>query len=176
MNIPNLLTLFRILLVPLFVIFLIYGHTFYAFLTFVLAGITDALDGMIARIFNQKTLLGAYLDPIADKLLLSASYIMLAVIGVLPAWLTVLVLSRDIFILIGIAVLFANHRPIEIKPTILGKVSTFIQISTVIISLAVAQPIQSLQPVLIPSIHLTTIFTLITGFHYAYIGIRQMGD
>src|SRR3989304_4311214 len=74
MNIPNLLTLFRILLVPLFVIFLIYGHTFYAFLTFVLAGITDALDGMIARIFNQKTLLGAYLDPIADKLLLSASH------------------------------------------------------------------------------------------------------
>ncbi|MDO8446379.1 MAG: CDP-alcohol phosphatidyltransferase family protein [Deltaproteobacteria bacterium] len=172
MNIPNLLTLFRILLVPLFVIFLIYGHTFYALLTFVLAGITDALDGLIARVFNQKTLLGAYLDPIADKLLLSASYIMLAVIGVLPAWLTVLVLSRDIFILIGIAVLFANHRPLEIKPTILGKVSTFIQISTVVVALA----IPSLQPVLAPSIYLTTIFTLISGFHYTYIGIRQMGD
>ena len=75
MNIPNLLTLFRILLVPIFVTLLIYGQTFYAFLALMIAGVTDALDGFIARVFNQKTLLGAYLAPISDKLLLVTSYL-----------------------------------------------------------------------------------------------------
>lgn len=176
MNIPNLLTLFRILLVPLFVIQLIYGQTFYAFLTFIIAGITDAVDGLIARLFHQKTLLGAYLDPIADKLLLVTSYVVLAVIGIIPPWLTVLVLSRDIVILVGIAVLFVNHKPLEIRPTILGKVSTFAQIATVVIALSAALPVAVLHPSLKPAVYLTAFFTLISGFHYTYIGVRQMGE
>lgn len=176
MNIPNLLTLLRILLVPLFVIFLIYGHTFYAFLTFIVASITDALDGLIARLFNQKTVLGAYLDPIADKLLLVTSYIVLAIIGVIPPWLTVLVISRDILIMIGIAVLFVNHKSLDIRPSIPGKVSTCLQIATVVIALSVAQPAAFLQPLMSPSIYLAAVFTLISGFHYAYIWVRKMGN
>lgn len=176
MNIPNLLTFFRILLVPLFVIFLIYGHTFYAFLTFVTAGVTDALDGFIARVFSQKTVLGAYLDPIADKLLLVTSYIVLAVIGIIPPWLAVLVISRDILIMIGLAVLFINHKSLEIRPSILGKVSTFIQITTVVIALSVAQPVLVLQPFLKRSIFLAAVFTILSGFHYTYIWVRQMGE
>lgn len=176
MNVPNLLTLLRIALVPVFVIFLIYGYTFYAFLTFILAGITDALDGLIARFFNQKTLLGAYLDPIADKLLLATSYIVLAVIGIIPPWLTVLVISRDIVILAGIAVLFVNHKSLEIKPTIVGKASTFTQISTVVIALSVDLPVEALQPFLKQSIYLTAVFTILSGFHYTYIGVKKMGD
>lgn len=176
MNIPNILTLFRILLVPIFVILLIYGYSFYAFLAFIIAGITDALDGFIARFFNQKTVLGAYLDPIADKLLLVTSYIVLAVIGIIPAWLTVLVISRDIYILMGVAVLFFNNRSPEIKPTILGKVSTFTQIATVVIALSVAQPIAVFQPFLNPSIYLASILTLISGLQYTYIGIGKMGE
>lgn len=176
MNIPNLLTLFRIVLVPLFVILLIYGQTFYAFLVFLTAGITDALDGFIARVFSQKTLLGAYLDPIADKLLLVTSYIVLAIIGLIPPWLAVLVISRDIVILIGVAVLFLNHKPIEIRPTILGKISTFAQMGTIVIVLSSVQPIAFFHPLLIPVIYLTAFFTLLSGFHYTYIGVRQMGE
>ena len=176
MNIPNSLTFLRILLVPLFVILLIYGHTFYAFLTFIIASITDAVDGLIARLFNQKTILGAYLDPIADKLLLVTSYIVLAVIGIIPPWLTVLVISRDIVILMGAAILFINNRSLEIRPSIPGKVSTFLQIATIVIALSIAQPAEVLKPLILPSIYLTTIFTLISGFHYAYVGVRKMAD
>ena len=176
MNIPNALTLFRMLLVPFFVIFLLYGHPLYAFLTFALAGVTDALDGFIARVFHQKTILGAYLDPIADKLLIVTSYIMLAVIDLLPPWLSVLVISRDIVILLGIVVLFINNKSIEIKPTIIGKISTFTQIATVVVALAVAQPIQIIHPFLEVSIFLTAVFTVISGFQYTYIGVRQMGE
>ena len=176
MNIPNLLTLFRILLVPIFVILLIYGQTFYAFLTFIVAGVTDALDGFIARVFNQKTVLGAYLDPIADKLLLVTSYIVLAIIDIIPPWLAVLVISRDIFILIGVAVLFINHKSIEIRPTLLGKVSTFMQLTTVVIALSVAQPLLALQPFLIGSIYLAAALTLLSGFHYTFLWVRQMGE
>src|SRR4030065_667225 len=176
MNIPNLLTLFRILLVPIFVILLIYGQTFYAFLAFMIAGVTDALDGFIARVFSQQTVLGAYLDPIADKLLLVTSYIVLAIIGIIPPWLAVLVISRDIFILIGGAVLFLNHKSFEIRPTLLGKVSTFFQLATVVIALSVAQPLLGLQPFLIGSIYLAAALTLLSGFHYTFLWVRQMGE
>jgi len=176
MNIPNLLTLFRILLVPIFVILLIYGQTFYAFLAFMIAGVTDALDGFIARVFSQQTVLGAYLDPIADKLLLVTSYIVLAIIGIIPPWLAVLVISRDIFILIGVAVLFLNHKSFEIRPTLLGKVSTFFQLATVVIALSVAQPLLGLQPFLIGSIYLAAALTLLSGFHYTFLWVRQMGE
>lgn len=176
MNIPNLLTLFRILLVPIFVTLLIYGQTFYAFLAFILAGVTDALDGFIARVFNQKTVLGAYLDPIADKLLLVTSYIVLAIIDIIPPWLAVLVISRDIFIMIGVAILFLNHKPIEIRPTLLGKVSTFMQLATVVIALSVVQPVLALQPFLVLSIYLAAALTLLSGFHYTYRWIKEMGE
>lgn len=176
MNIPNLLTLFRILLVPIFVILLIYGQTFYAFLAFMIAGVTDALDGFIARFFNQKTVLGAYLDPIADKLLLVTSYIVLAIIGIIPPWLAVLVISRDIVILTGVAVLFLNHKFFEIRPTLLGKVSTFFQLTTVVIALSVTQPLLALQPFLTGSIYLAAALTLLSGFHYTFIWVRQMGE
>lgn len=176
MNIPNLLTLFRILLVPIFVILLIYGQTFYAFLVFMIAGVTDALDGFIARVFRQKTVLGAYLDPIADKLLLVSSYIVLAIISIIPPWLAVLVISRDIFILTGVAILFLNHKSFEIRPTLLGKVSTFFQLTTIVIALSVALPLLALQPFLTGSIYLSAALTILSGFHYAFIWVRQMGE
>jgi cardiolipin synthase len=175
MNIPNLLTLLRVILVPLFVILLIYGHTSYAFLVFIIAGVSDAMDGMIARWFNQKTIVGEYMDPIADKLLLVTSYVVLAVIDVIPPWLTVLVISRDVIIITGVAVLFFMNKPPEIRPTILGKASTFTQISTVIIALSAIQPFPAFEHLLTPGIYLAASLTILSGFHYTYIGIRQMG-
>jgi cardiolipin synthase len=100
MNLPNLLTLIRILLIPLFVILIINQSFSWALIVFALAGITDGIDGLIARITRQRTELGAYLDPIADKLLLAAGFITLAIIEMLPSWLAVIVIARDMIILL----------------------------------------------------------------------------
>ena len=131
MNIPNFLTLFRIILVPAFVIFLIQEEYDKALIVFVVAGLTDALDGTLARLLKCQTVLGAYLDPIADKLLLVTSYATLAILGIIPAWLAVLVISRDFIILMGIAILTLMSIPYEIKPAIVSKVTTALQISTI---------------------------------------------
>ncbi len=96
----------RIFLVPVLVIFLIQGSFLNAFIVFIVAGITDALDGFLARILNQKTVLGAYLDPLADKALLISTFVTLSILGIIPAWLTVIVVSRDFVILLGVSVLF----------------------------------------------------------------------
>src|SRR5512136_3396512 len=110
MNLPNLLTLIRILLISLFVILIIDKSFSWALIIFALAGITDAVDGLIARITHQRTELGAYLDPIADKLLLSSAFVTLAIIERIPSWLTVIVVTRDIIILIGFLMFFlTNH-------------------------------------------------------------------
>ena len=98
-NIPNLLTLFRILITPLFVIFMIKGHYRLALLMFFLAGVSDGLDGLFCPLVQQKTVLGAHLDPIADKLLLISAFVALAVQQTIPSWLAVVVISRDILIL-----------------------------------------------------------------------------
>jgi len=131
MNVPNALTLLRIALVPVLAILLIQGLYIKALLVFTLTSLTDALDGFVARQFNMQTELGAYLDPVADKTMLSTCYITLAITGNMPAWLAVLVISRDIIILLGIAILFLMSVPFEIKPTLISKVTTTFQIITV---------------------------------------------
>lgn len=132
MNLPNSLTLLRIALVPVLAILLIQGLYFEALLVFTLTSITDALDGFLARQFNMQTELGAYLDPIADKAMLSTCFITLAITGNMPAWLAVLVISRDIIILLGILVLFLMSVPFQIKPSLISKITTTFQIITVL--------------------------------------------
>ena len=112
MNVPNLLTLLRIILSPVIVILLIQGAFFKALIVFIVAGITDALDGFLARVLHQQTVLGAYLDPIADKALLASSFITLSVLHIIPGWLTVIVISRDFIILLGISVLSIMSIPV----------------------------------------------------------------
>ena len=131
MSIPNFLSLFRIVLVPVTVIFLIDGSYVKALVIFTLAGITDGLDGFLARVLNQKTILGAYMDPIADKALLTSCFVTLSVLGIIPGWLTVIVVSRDFIILFGISVLFMVSVPFEIKPAFVSKVTTALQLITV---------------------------------------------
>src|SRR5512136_1094174 len=123
MNLPNLLTLIRILLISLFVILIIDKSFSWALIIFALAGITDGMDGLIARITHQRTELGAYLDPIADKFLLTAAFVTLAIIEIIPNWLPAIVITRDIIILGGFFVLtLTNHRP-KIQPTWISKVT-----------------------------------------------------
>jgi len=136
LNLPNLLTLLRIGAIPLFLILLTDERYTEALLVFVVAGVTDSLDGAIARLTNSHTALGAYIDPLADKLLLLSSFIILAFLGFVPHWLAILVISRDIIILLGFAVLyFITGHSITVRPTLVGKASTFFQLFTVTLTL-----------------------------------------
>ncbi|MGE0824954.1 MAG: CDP-alcohol phosphatidyltransferase family protein [Candidatus Binatia bacterium] len=132
MNIPNFLTLLRICAIPLFLILLTDHRYTEALVIFALAGVTDSLDGAIARLTNSRTTLGSYIDPLADKLLLVSSFLILTFLGHIPAWLTILVITRDVIILLGFGVLFMiTGRSIVIRPTFIGKASTFFQLLTV---------------------------------------------
>ena len=128
MNIPNSLTLGRIVLVPLLVWLIISHEMLAAFLVFLLAGISDALDGFLAKRFNWHTELGAYLDPIADKALLVSIYVTLGFAGHLPLWLVIAVVSRDILIVGAVLLSWMMSRPIAMQPLLISKVNTFSQI------------------------------------------------
>jgi cardiolipin synthase len=175
MNIPNIITIVRILSVPVFVICLLYDRLVIALLIFVGAGISDGLDGWIARVYGQKTTMGAYLDPIADKLLLTTAYVVLAILGNIPGWLTVTVIARDVVIALGILVLYLTSHRVEIKPVFIGKTSTFVQIVTIAWALvATSSPFfQSSLPHLI---WLTAALACLSGLQYIYIGIKYLSE
>jgi len=139
MNIPNVLTLIRIILTPLFVILMIQENYLLALLAFTSAGLTDALDGLLARWLKQRTRIGAVLDPIADKALLSTAYVVTAITAMVPAWLSVLVISRDLIIMLGVLILFLFKGGVEIRPTALGKFTTLVQLGTILLVLVDSQ-------------------------------------
>ena len=173
MNIPNSLTLLRIILVPVIVIFLIDGDYPGAMIIFIIAGITDGLDGFLARILKQKTVLGAYLDPLADKALLISSFITLSVLGIIPGWLAVIVISRDMVILLGISLLFIMSVPFEIKPAFISKVTTLFQILTVfLVLMSKSCPFFMNYGAVEVFFWMTAIVTVISGFHYLFRGIK----
>jgi cardiolipin synthase (CMP-forming) len=172
-NIPNFISMIRILLVPVLVIFLMEEKMGMALLVFVVAGVSDGLDGFIARMYKQKTVLGAYLDPIADKLLLVTSYVALAIFGLMPGWLAVLVVSRDFIILAGVGVLLLNGKKFEAKPSITSKITTVLQLATVCFFLAYEYLGSPLLEVSL--VNLTAFFTLLSGFFYIVTGFRILG-
>ncbi len=175
MNLPNTLTLIRILLIPVFVILIIYKSFWWALIVFALAGITDGIDGLIARITRQRTEMGAYLDPIADKLLLSAGFITLAIIEVIPSWLAVIVITRDMIILLGVSIMVLTHAPLKIQPSLISKITTSLQITTIILVLMVDYGPFFKQLATI-AIYATTLFTMLSGAHYIYIGTRMLNQ
>lgn len=174
MNLPNLLTLIRIILTPLLVILLIDGKFVEALIVFTIAGITDGLDGLIARWMRQKTRIGAILDPIADKLLLTSAYVTLAIIGFLPGWLAVTVISRDVIIVFGVLILFLFQGGVEIHPSVLGKITTVAQLGTIFMVL-VNHDLGWFSRIL-PFLYIATaLITVISGLHYMYLGTRFLG-
>jgi cardiolipin synthase len=175
LNIPNVLTLVRILMTPLFIILLIRTHYALALAVFTLAGITDGLDGFLARVFNQKTALGAFLDPIADKLLLTSAYAALGIQQVLPAWLSVIVISRDILIVVGILVLTLLQVSFESQPSTISKCTTVAQLTTVFLALLAIQA-PGIRHALLPLYGLSAALTVCSGLHYVYVGIRILQD
>ncbi|MGD8541102.1 MAG: CDP-diacylglycerol--glycerol-3-phosphate 3-phosphatidyltransferase [Desulfobacteraceae bacterium] len=170
-NIPNTLTVIRILLTPLFVICLLREMFIPALLVFSFAGISDGLDGFIARYFNQRTVLGAYLDPVADKLLLLSAFICLAILHVIPEWLTVLVISRDVVILIGMVSLKIFDVAVEIKPSMVSKLTTVSQLLTVFVVLL--NPVRNgFGPLSLTLFWVTAALTVASGLHYTYVGLK----
>ena len=136
----NQLTILRMLLIPAFVIQLLYGYRGWALLTFLAAGLTDLLDGLIARTTGQKTTLGAWLDPMADKLLLVTMFVMLTLPNIgsanrLPIWFTVLVISRDVAIVLTVAVVNLAVGPRTFRPSLFGKIATAVFILTGVVTL-----------------------------------------
>ena len=172
MNIPNSLTILRILLIPCYIGLLIYSRFTEALIVLIVAGLTDALDGAIARIKNQHTRLGAVLDPLADKLLLTSGFITLSMIHLIPSWVTILVVSRDVILLMGTAVAhFADYR-LDLTPTFLGKGTTFLQLSYVVLVIFLSSRHIDLI-VMLPLLFGMVSFTLLSGLHYLYRGFRH---
>jgi len=172
-SIPNLLTLTRLLLAPFVFFAILEGRHTSALILFACAALTDGVDGVLARRLGQVTSTGAYLDPIADKFLLSGVYLSLAISGSMPWWLVLMIFGRDIFLLAssGFALLFTNFR--QFQPSVWGKVSTLVQIVcavTWMLQNAVISPqLHSLaQALLWP----TAAATLGSGLHYGWRGFR----
>ena len=171
MNIPNSLTLLRILLVPVFIGFMTYGAYGVALLVLLVAGLTDAIDGLLARRWNQQTRLGGVLDPLADKLLLTSGFITLSILHLVPSWLVILVVSRDVILLLGTAVAHVTGTPIDMTPTFWGKGTTVLQLSYVLLVILLTWldlGISLLTPLLVA----TVAFTLVSGLHYVYRGYK----
>jgi cardiolipin synthase (CMP-forming) len=172
-TIPNLLTLLRMGLVPLFIIALVNGDAKKALLIFLVAGVTDALDGFIARFWRQQSLLGAYLDPIADKLLLTSAYVVLSIPSVthgtpIPLWVTILVIARDVLIVVIALVLYLAAGVRKFPPSVLSKINTVLQVVTVIlVLLSGTLPEQRwLELVSLTSVYLVAALTVATGLDY----------
>ncbi|MFM7083882.1 MAG: CDP-alcohol phosphatidyltransferase family protein [Hyphomicrobium sp.] len=128
MNLPNIITTCRIVLVPVIFWLLVTEQSILAFISFLVAGISDAVDGFLANRFNWKTELGSYLDPLADKLLIVSIFVAFGVSGVLPLWLVIAVVSRDLLIVAGVILAWLIERPFHIKPVKVSKANTVCQV------------------------------------------------
>ena len=185
-TLPNLLTIFRMVLTPVFVSMLFYQKFVWALVIFVVAGITDGLDGLLARRFDQQSQLGRILDPIADKLMLVASFVVLSMPSVFPTplprhlpipfWVTITVISRDAFILIGAAAINMVTGFRGFRPSWPGKASTVVQI-VAIAAVILAAEVRVGAGYYLPAVYAAVFaLTLLSGIHYVFFVSRLMGD
>jgi cardiolipin synthase len=169
MTVPNLLSILRILVVPIFIIYMLNNRMLASLIVFIIAVVSDALDGFIARVFHQKSNLGAHLDPLADKILLMSAYVTLAIFNLIPSWLAVLTISRDVIILLGVLVLYLNRYPVRIKPSILSKATTCMQVVTILIALS--NGYLDIQFLKVYSVWVTASVTIASGLQYMRQGL-----
>jgi cardiolipin synthase len=168
-HIPNAITVFRILLVAPVVVLMAQQRFGFALALFVTAGVSDAVDGFLAKTFHWQSRLGSYLDPLADKLLLVCSYVMLGWLGFMPAWLVVLVVLRDVVIFSGALAYYFLLRPFEGQPLLISKLNTFLQLLLVFATLVHLGMHPIPDPVLNALIALVALSTLASGISYVYI-------
>ena len=167
----NQLTILRMLIIPVFVILLVYGYRGWALVSFIVAGLTDLFDGLIARMAGQKTTLGAWLDPMADKLLLVTMFVVLTLPGLglanrLPVWFTVLVISRDVVIVLTVAVVNLAVGPRTFRPSIYGKIATATFVVTGVVALYFNY-LEQQSALVTVFVYASLAITVVSAFHYA---------
>ena len=171
---PNLLTVIRLCLAPFLVATILEGRFGIAFTLFIIAGLTDALDGLLARLLKQRTTLGQYLDPVADKLLLSTLFLVLMYKSLIPTTVTILVFGRDLGILIVAAIMYAVVGRRDFGPSIFGKANTVAQVTAVAVvllhQLTTAKWVVILRLVALDA---TIGLTILSGLHYAWIAAHR---
>ena len=174
-SMPNLLTLLRLFFIPFIIIAILDHRAVLALSLFIVAGVSDALDGLLARLLHQRTKLGEYLDPIADKLLLSSLFLVFSLTHRVAWRITVLVFSRDILMLIIGAVLYMTNTVRDMRPTLLGKLATAVQIGTLFVVL-LADVSREPWILIMRKIGLwgTIILTVLSGMHYMYLVAKRM--
>lgn len=174
MNLPNYITLLRIILIPFFVDFMVYGYYREALIVFSLACVTDALDGLLARMLKQKTELGAFLDPMADKLLILSAFLTLVYLNRIPVWLVIVVVSRDLILTMGSMIIYFTTRTLKIQPSLTGKLTTVMQLAVVILSLVLmSYGIEMRFMALL--FGATAAVTIASGAQYFVRGVRIVG-
>ena len=167
---PNQLTLLRMIILPFIVIYVVKHDFKWALALFVLAGMSDGLDGLLARTLHQQTLLGQYLDPIADKLLMSSMFLVLSIEGMIPWKFTVVVFSRDVSILLVSGVLFMIAGLRDFRPSIFGKANTFAQVAAIFfVLLLLVEPVRWVWIARTIFLRATFIFTIVSAVHYALL-------
>jgi len=172
---PNLLTLLRLFIIPFLVIEILDGHFGLAFALFMLAGISDGFDGLLARWLEQQTTLGLYLDPIADKLLLSTLFVVLTHVGLMPRYVTVLVFSRDLGILLISTLLFATNTLRDFRPSFFGKLNTLVQIVTLVAILAEhAMPNAQFPVMTMVLVRSIAVLAPLSAAQYAWIVLKRI--
>ena len=176
MNLPNLITVARAVLVPVVFWLLISGRIQTAFFFFLVAGVSDALDGYLAKRYGWQTELGAYLDPLADKLLIVSIFVALGVLGELPSWLVIAVVSRDILIIAAVVVSWLIARPVRIRPLNVSKANTAIQIVLAAFVMADAGFMLGFDMVRSVLVWLTAILTVVSLGAYIRAWLSHMND
>ena len=175
-QLPNLLTLLRMGAVPVLILFLHNGHYDVALVIFLAAGITDGLDGWIAKRFGFVTRLGAILDPLADKMLIVSTYVMLVLAGDIPFWLLLLIGFRDLGIIAGVLVLQTLHGEIQMRPSPVSKLNTFLQISLVVFVMVERVGLLALPVVTEILLWLVAATTMASALHYIYFWFIRPAD
>ena len=171
--IPNILTLARIASVPLLIVLLQEQNFLMSLIVFIAAGITDGLDGYIAKKYDAKTKLGGILDPLADKALLVSSYVMLSFMELIPFWLMVVVVFRDVLIISGYLVMEMFFGSITVQPLKISKINTFLQITYIVLILAALAWQLEISTVLLVVAYLVFMTSILSGAQYAYIWSKR---
>ncbi len=186
LTVPNMLTVFRMVLIPVFVTMLFYQRFTLALAVFVCAGLTDGLDGLLARRFDQRSQLGTVLDPIADKLMMVTAFIVLSMRGIFPApvpshlpvpfWVTITVISRDVFIIVGAAAINIMTGFRGFRPSWLGKVNTTVQIGA-IAAIMFAASVPYYTGYYLPTVYATVFtFAVLSGLHYVFFASKLLNE
>ena len=186
LTVPNMLTVFRMVLIPVFVTLLFYQRFLYALGVFVAAGLTDGLDGLLARRFGWQSQLGTVLDPIADKLMMVTAFIVLSMRGIFPQpvpshlpvpfWVTITVISRDVFIIVGAAAINIMTGFRGFRPSWLGKVNTTVQI-VAIAAIMFAASVPYYTGYYLPTVYATVFtFAVLSGLHYVFFASKLLNE